>query len=191
MFNFMDKDDRYSKYKIGRFTYGDPRVIDCWTKPPDVTLQVGNFCSFASGVTIWLGGNHHTEWVSTSPLNHFLGYDQNKSTCHRFDQIGTKGKVVIGNDVWIGADVTILSGVSIGDGAVIGTKSVVSKSVPSYAVVAGNPAQVVRTRFSSPQIAALLNIAWWNWDDQKIKENIPLILSPNIQKFIDRHVFAV
>jgi len=181
-FNFMAKDPRYAKYKIGRFTYGDPRIEDCWGHA-GVTLQIGSFCSIARGVTIWLGGNHHNEWASTSPLNHFLGYDTGKSK-HRFDQTGTKGSVIIGNDVWIGAEATIFSGITIGDGAIIGGKAVVACDVPPYGIAIGNPAGVNRFRFSHDQITKLLKIQWWNWDDEKIKVNIPLILNNDINAFI-------
>lgn len=184
-FNFMDKDSRYSKYKIGRFTYGDPRVEDWWGHA-GVTLEIGSFCSIAKGVVIWLGGNHHKEWVSTSPLNHFLGYDGGKSR-HRFDQTGTNGSVIIGNDVWIGSGATIYSGVTIGDGAIIGGCAVVSKDVPPYSIAVGNPAKSDRLRFLPEQIQKLLKIQWWNWDDNKIKENIPLILNNNIDGFISKN----
>ena len=176
--SFMDKDKRCSKYKIGRHTYGTPRVEDCWNND-GVTLQIGSFCSIARDVTIWLGGNHRTEWISTSPLNYILDYGNKK-----FNQTSTKGSVIIGNDVWIGAETTILSGVVMGDGVVIGAGSVVASGIPSYCVAAGNPAKVVRKRFSDGQIQRLLEIQWWNWDDNKIKENIPSILSDNIDGFI-------
>lgn len=184
-YSFMNKNPQYAKYKIGRYTYGDPRVEDCWGHP-GVTLEIGSFCSIARGVKIWLGGNHHTEWISTSNLNDYFQYDTNRGTRSKFYQTGAKGSVIIGNDVWIGEDAIILSGVTIGDGAIIGTKSVVSKSVPPYCVAAGNPARVVRKRFTDEQIKGLLKIQWWNWSDDKIKENIPFILSSKLDEFISR-----
>ena len=182
----MNKDPRYAKYKIGRWTYGDPKIEDHWGHN-GVTLTIGSFCSIAKGVTIWLGGNHHNEWISTSPLNHFLHYDDNKHTCHRFDQTGTKGSVVIGNDVWIGAEVTIFSGVIIGDGSIIGAKSVVAKNIPPYCVAVGNPVKIVKKRFSDCVIEKLLSIRWWDWDDEKIRQNIPLILGGDINQFVKEH----
>ena len=180
-FNFMNKNPCYTKYKIGKFTYGEP-VVEDWWKHPGVTLQIGNFCSISKRVTIWLGGNHRIEWISTSPLNHFLGYENS----HKFDQISTKGSVIIENDVWIGADAVILSGVNIGDGAVIGARAVVSKSIPPYGIAVGNPAKTVKKRFTDEQINSLLKIQWWNWDDEKIKVNIPYILNNNIEEFIKK-----
>jgi len=179
----MNKNPKYAKYKIGRYTYGTPRIEDCWNHP-GVILQIGSFCSIANGVTIWLGGNHHTEWISTSNLNDYFNYDSNRSTRSKFYQTGAKGSVIIGNDVWIGSNVIILSGVTIGDGVCIGTNAVVAKSLPPYCVAVGNPAKAVRERFSEEQKNKLLEIKWWEWEDNKIKENIPLILSDKIDEFI-------
>ena len=184
-YHFMNKNPSYSKHKIGRYTYGDPR-IEGDTGNPSIILQIGSFCSIARGVSIWLGGNHHNEWVSTSVLNDYLVYDGGGSR-HRFDQISSDGSVIIGNDVWMGVDVTVLSGVKIGDGATIGMKAVVSKDVPPYCVAVGNLAKVVKKRFTDEQIQKLLDIKWWNWDDAKIKINIPMILSPNVDDFITQH----
>jgi virginiamycin A acetyltransferase len=88
--------------------------------------------------------------------------------------------------VYIGYNVTILSGVAIGDGAAIGACSVVTKDVPPYAVVAGNPARVLRYRFDEEAIENLLKIKWWDWPDEKVKENIHLICSDSIDAFIKR-----
>jgi len=178
MFNFMDKDANYSSYKIGRGSFGTPRIekwkINCGT------LEIGNFCSIARNVTIFLGGDHHTEWVTTSVVSDYLGI-------RGYPQVRTDGNVIIGNDVWIGTEAFILSGLKIGDGAVIGARAVVAKDVPPYSVVVGNPARVVKKRFSEDIINKLLKIEWWKWDDEKIKENIHLIMSPNIEEFIKRH----
>ena len=82
----------------------------------------------------------------------------------------SKGDIVIGNDVWIGYQSCILSGVTIGNGAIIGAKSVVTKDVPPYAIVAGNPAKFIRYRFPQETIDKLENLAWWDWDISVIKE---------------------
>ena len=99
----------------------------------------------------------------------------------------TKGNVIIGNDVWIGYKATIMSGVTIGDGAVIGACSVVTKDVKPYEIVAGNPAKVIRKRFSDEIIIQLLKIAWWNWPIEKIKAEIEFLCNNNIEKFIERN----
>jgi tetrahydrodipicolinate N-succinyltransferase len=92
--------------------------------------------------------------------------------------------IIIGNDVWIAADVKIKQGVKIGDGAVLATQSFVTKDVPPYAVVGGNPAKIIKYRFTEEQIKDLLEIKWWNWDDEEIKKVVPLLVSDNIDEFI-------
>jgi serine acetyltransferase len=95
-----------------------------------------------------------------------------------------KGDIIIENDVWIGAKSTIMSGVKIRNGAIVGACSVVTKDVPPYAIVAGNPAKVVKYRFTEEQIEKLLSIEWWDWDEQKIRDNAMLMWSSNIDEFI-------
>ena len=92
----------------------------------------------------------------------------------------SKGDVIIGNDVWIGADAVILSGVKIGDGAVIGNSAVITKDVPPYHIVVGNPARIVRARFSEEEIKMLQELKWWNWADDKLDSAMKYLLSNNI-----------
>lgn len=155
--------------QFGRYTYGEPRVSFQYN---GAKLRVGNFCSIAAGVEILLGGNHFYTRVSTWPW----GLEK-----HKFNNaVGkpddyTKGDVIIGSDVWIGHGVLILSGVTIGCGAVIGAQAVVTHDVPPYAIVAGNPARLIRFRFGEAERKALLDIKWWDWDDSKINEHLPLL----------------
>ena len=142
---------------------------------------VGRFSSIASGVTILLGGNHQTNWVTTYP---FMSFSEWPSAARIQGHPTTKGDVNIGNDVWIGLDAFILSGVSIGDGAVIGARATVTKDVPPYAIVAGNPARVVKYRFDQATIQKLLTIAWWNWSDVEINRAMSFLLSDYIDEFI-------
>lgn len=161
-----------------KYTHGVPELYryDNVTK-----LKIGKFCSIASGVKIMLGGNHHTEWVSTfafyQEINSFSNYNKGWTQQNR-------GDVIIGNDVWIGRDVLILSGVRIGDGAVVGAGAVVSKDIPPYSIAVGNPIKIIRCRFNENQIKALLKISWWDWSEEKINKNINLICSSNIDEFI-------
>jgi serine acetyltransferase len=97
-----------------------------------------------------------------------------------------KGDIIIENDVWIGATTTIMSGVKISNGAVVAAGSIVTKDVPPYAIVAGNPAKVVKYRFTEEQIKKLLLISWWDWDEQKIKDNAISMWSDDINGFIDK-----
>ena len=97
-----------------------------------------------------------------------------------------KGDIIVQNDVWIGAKSTIMSGIKISNGSIVGACSVVTKDVPPYAIVAGNPAKVVKYRFSEEQIDKLLSIAWWNWDEQKIRDNAMEMWGNGIDEFINK-----
>lgn len=166
---------------FGKYSYGSPKVH--WQNE-NAKLTVGNFCSIAANVNIYLGGNHRTDWVSTYPFGHI-----HQGVFNKFNgegHPGTKGGVTIGNDVWIGSDVTIMSGVTIGDGAVIANGSHVVKDVEPYTLVGGNPAKYIKHRFTKAQIEELLKIQWWYWDDAKINEFSPLLCNENIDAFIEK-----
>jgi virginiamycin A acetyltransferase len=173
-------DPAYARHDIGPWTYGRPVVLSA--RGETSALRIGRFCSIAEEVTIMLGGNHRVDWVTTYPFNVLFpearGFEGHPMS---------KGDVVIGNDVWIGTGALVLSGVIIGNGAVVGARSVVSRSVPGYAVAAGNPARVVRSRFTEEQVDQLERLAWWDWPLEKIREAWPLLLSSNIQAFLDRY----
>jgi acetyltransferase-like isoleucine patch superfamily enzyme len=163
-----------------RYSYGRPTVK--W-QSAEGQLFIGNFCSIACGVTIYLGGNHRTDWVTTYPFGHI---HNDVFSHHGIGHPSTRGNVVIGNDVWIGDDVTIMSGVIIGDGAVIAKNSHVVKNVEPYSLVGGNPARHIKYRFKPEQIKRLLEIQWWNWPDEKIQKYIPLMCSDNIDEFLNQ-----
>ena len=133
-------------------------------------LVIGKFCMIASGVKfIMNGANHLTEAVSTYPFaifgNGWEGAMDGKSYPYKAD-------TVIGNDVWIGHNATIMAGVTIGDGAIIATNSTVTRNVAPYSIVGGNPAREIRKRFDEKKIEHLLKLRWWDWDIEKITENI-------------------
>ncbi len=165
---------------MGKYSYGAPNIK--WNHP-NTKCVIGNFCSIAAGVNIYLGGNHRTDWVSTYPFGHI-----HKEKFNLFDgkgHPGSKGDVIIGNDVWIGSNVTIMSGVKIGDGAVIANNSHVVKDVEPYSITGGNPAKFIKYRFTKEQIEKLLQIKWWFWEDSKINTFSPLLCSDNIDNFIN------
>lgn len=178
--SFYTKDIfQYMPYKIGDYTYGKP-IVYSWEE--GARLEIGKFCSIANNVRILLGGNHRVDWITTYPfmvLNHDF-----PSAVGIKGHPSTNGDVQIGNDVWIGMDVIILSGVHVGNGAVIGAGSIVSKDVPAYSVVAGNPAKVVKKRFSEEIIESLEQIKWWNWSIEEINKNIKTICSGDIQQLL-------
>ena len=167
--------------QVGKHTYGHTFINIIWGNPSQI--QIGSFCSIASGCVMVLGGNHRVDWVTTYPFGHIQTNIFN--TFNGNGHPSSKGGIIVGNDVWIGMNSTILSGVNIGNGAVVGCNSVVTKDVPPYAVVAGNPARVVKYRFSEENINKLQEIAWWNWSDDKINSIIPLLCNKDINKFIE------
>jgi tetrahydrodipicolinate N-succinyltransferase len=103
----------------------------------------------------------------------------------------TKGDIVIGNDVWIGSGVKILSGVNIGDGAVVGANSLVTKDIPKYAIYGGNPAKLIRMRFSDETIKIFEEIKWWDWPLEDINKAIPILQSADVtalKKYYDENI---
>ena len=166
------------RYTIGDHTYGKPRVVS-WGE--GTSLRIGRYCSISTHVIIFLGSEHRADWVSTYPFPSLW-----KEARWIKGHPSSKGDVNIGNDVTIGYHATILSGVTIGDGAVVGACSVVATDVPSYAIVAGNPARMIRYRFDEETIEGLLKISWWNWPEEKVKENIHLICSDSIAEFMKK-----
>ncbi len=139
-------------------------------------LVIGRFCAFATGTTfIMNGANHALGGFSTYPFGIFgQGW-------HGGDpQSDLKGDTIVGNDVWTGWNTTIMPGVTIGDGAIVATRAVVTRDVPPFAVVAGNPAQVVKMRFDEKTVAALRDIAWWHWPVDRIAANLDAIRSADL-----------
>jgi acetyltransferase-like isoleucine patch superfamily enzyme len=132
-------------------------------------------------VEIFLGGNHRTDWVSTYPFPVFHEWPEARAIK---GHPGTKGDVTIGHDVWLGAGAVILSGVTIGNGAVVGCRSVVTRDVPDYAIVAGNPAVTIRMRFDPDNINRLVESAWWDWEPSKVRRNLGLLLSTDVEAFL-------
>ncbi len=142
-------------------------------------LKIGKFCAIASTAKfIMNGANHNTNSFTTFPFGAFGG-DWEVGLKNLSG--GFKGDTVIGNDVWIGYNATIMPGIHIGDGAIIATNAVVTKDVPSYAIVGGNPAKLIRYRFDEETIGILNTLKWWEWDIEKITEFIPVLTSNNTE----------
>ena len=163
--------------QVGDYTYGEPTVYS-WGE--GTHLKIGKFCSIASNVKIYLGGNHNTSFCTTYPFNALL---------KNFSDIKghplSNGDVNIGNDVWLASDSTIMSGVNIGNGAVVANKALVTKDVPPYSIVAGIPAKVIKTRFNQDKINKLLEMQWWEWPEEKIINAIIILQSNNIDQLYE------
>lgn len=143
-------------------------------------LKIGKFCAIACGARfLFTSGNHALRSLSTYTFPIFFeewGLDA-KNIREAWDN---KGDITVGNDVWIGYEAVILSGVTIGDGAIIGARAVVTKDVPPYTIVGGIPAKPIRKRFDDAVIERLEALRWWDWDEEKIRRNLPAIQSGDI-----------
>ena len=170
---FLDRVIDHPNIEVGAFTYysdlgADPAADAAarlapylYPGAPD-RLVIGRFCQIASGVRfITAGANHATRGISTFP---FPVFDPDAMTSYHPDTRDT----VIGNDVWLGHGAVVCPGARVGSGVIVGAGAVVRGEVPDYAVVAGNPAQIVRMRMEDGDIARLLALGWWDWPEDRI-----------------------
>lgn len=132
------------------------------------SLLIGRYCSLGHRLVFEIGLNHDYHQVTTYPFLDLHKSKNDENTLNHYRK-ANHNQIIIGNDVWIGCDVTILGGVRIGNGAVIGAGAVVSKDIPAYSIVVGNPARVVKYRFSHETIQKLQQIKWWNWSSTQIE----------------------
>ncbi|MGI4850951.1 MAG: CatB-related O-acetyltransferase [Janthinobacterium lividum] len=144
-------------------------------------LIIGKFCSIASGVKFMMGGTqgHNHQWIATYPLD-FLEdeFDNYESVPPKAQQ--HKGNTIIGNDVWIGFEALIMPGITVSDGAVIAAHAVVTKNVGPYEIWGGNPAHLIKKRFSESDIQKLLQIKWWDWEINVLKCHLKYLRSGNV-----------
>jgi virginiamycin A acetyltransferase len=161
---------------IGDYSYIS---INSWIS----NTKIGKFCSVGPNFLCgW--GIHPTNGLSTSPM-FYSTLKQNGITLADIDKIEERKEIIIGNDVFIGANVTILDGVTVGDGAVIGAGAIVSKDIPPYAIAVGSPIRILRYRFCTNDIDALLKIQWWNFSKEKLNDIEKLFF--NVDLFIEKY----
>jgi virginiamycin A acetyltransferase len=140
-------------------------------------LIIGRYCSIATDVRfIMNGGSHPTTWLTTYPFPIF-GHGWEAAMPEAWPN---KGDTVVGNDVWFGYSALIMPGVHIGNGAIVATAAVVTKDVPAYAIVGGNPARILRSRFDPDTIARLETLRWWDWDAAKVTRNVRAICGADV-----------
>ncbi len=144
-------------------------------------LVIGKFCMIASGVTFLMNGaNHLSGAVSAYPFAIFGG---NWAGAMAGKTYPTKGDTRVGNDVWLGYGATVMPGVRIGHGAIVGAMSVVTRDVPDYAIVGGNPARVIRMRFAEAEIEQLLALGWWDWPIEEITARVGALTGGSVGEF--------
>lgn len=151
-------------------------------------VNIGKFCSIASGSIIGGLANHPHNFISTSPVFYSNRGEVQFGFCNKNDLIDSSIKQVdIANDVWIGANVIIFPGVKVGNGAVIGAGSVVTKDVDPYTIVAGIPAKMIRKRFENQTILKLLHEQWWDWDVNFFIENPCIFATSGFDDVLDKY----
>ena len=167
----------------------DPRIsigIGTWASNTPILrphhvgnkIIIGNYCALGQNVTVFAGGNHPMQNITQFHLKLYLGiggFEDWSATCPGNEDITT-----IGNDVWLGDGSIVLSGLTIGHGAAIGARAVVTRNVPPYGVVAGNPARLTRKRFTENKIDILLNLAWWDWPREDLISSADLLFSGDV-----------
>ena len=165
--------------RLGRFTYtGQNTTIR--------GSSIGRFCSLSWNVSIG-GKDHGMERVSNSALWAFHNMDGNKPDPASFVYGKDEPACVLGSDVWVATNAVVLRGVMVGDGAVVAAGCVVIRDVDPYTVVAGVPGKVIRSRFSDEWCQDLLELKWWDWPVEVIRQNLDLIYSTKVdEKVIER-----
>lgn len=184
----LDQQVTHPNIQVGRFSYYSGyyhghSFDDCarFLLPDEGAdrLIIGSFVSIGSGAAFIMAGNqgHRHDWISTFP---FFWMPEVPEFGGALNGYLPAGDTVIGNDVWIGSEAIVMPGVTISDGAVIGTRAVVTRDVAPYTIVGGNPAAVIRTRFSDENIAQLLEMRWWDWADDLLQGAMPMLCSADI-----------
>lgn len=176
---------------VGDFTYYEDPVDstkfeeNCvrfnWPEFGD-KLIIGNFCAIANGVQFMMGSaNHRMGSATTYPFAAFGGAWEAAVPPH-LSQLPRKGDTTVDNDVWIGRESVIMPGVHIGNGAIIAAHSVVTKDVPPYAIVGGNPAKLLRMRFDDEMIALLQRLQWWNFKGEQLIKWLPILCNQDMDE---------
>lgn len=169
---------------VGAYSYGTPSLHWNEGEKQRYSLRIGAFCSIAAEVSIYVGtqGIHSLDFISTYPMGMVFGHvpGEERPAGHE----GDRG-VNIGSDVWIGRNVMIQSGVTIGHGAVIGSRAVVTSDIPPYGIAVGMPAKPIRKRFSESQIDRLLELAWWEWPEERIRRGLASFSTRDMDRALD------
>ncbi len=173
-----------ARIEVGDYTYyddpDDPLAFErdafLYGHGPE-RLVIGRYCAIASKVRFLMsGGNHADLGPSTFPFGIF-GEPWAERTMDLVMSAPSRGDTVVGHDVWLGYSALVMPGVKIGSGAVVAAGSVVAADVPAYAIVAGNPARVMRRRYEDDDVERLLRAAWWDWPVELVTEHARTIMA--------------
>lgn len=174
---FLADHPDFASLEVGAHTYGRPILLG-HDDTPETRVSIGRYCSIAHGVRFLLRVHHPLTGATTYPLEQILLGEP------AGDFARSRGPISIGHDVWIGYEALILGGVTIGNGAVIGARAVVTRDVPPYGIVAGNPATLIRRRFDAATIARLEHIRWWDWPADRVRAQARLLSRGPIDEFL-------
>jgi len=168
---------------IGKHTYFSSPPTRLEYNDVNSKVRIGHYTSVAQDVIFQAGGNHNTHFATTYPL--ITRLMPNRPPLSEMPIVDDD--IVIGSDVWICRDVKIMGPLKIGHGAILAAHSVVTKDVPPYAIVAGNPARIKKFRFDQEIIDKLLEIAWWNWSDEEVLERADDLVGLDINYFVEKY----
>lgn len=167
---YDDRKNGPEKFETNNVLYND---LQTKTK-----LVIGKFCAIGAETKFMMAPDHKLDGISTYP---FPIFNHGWENAYSIFDVPVKGDILVGSDVWFGYNCTVRGGVKIGHGAIIATNTNVVKDVPPYAIVGGNPGKVLKMRFDDKTIERLVNIAWWDWDIEKITRNLKLITSADVE----------
>ena len=169
---------KFKNITFGKHSYGDIRIEGIsWGK-----VGIGKYCSIGQNVVVFMSYDHNMNNISTYPFGHAdlpiskkIKFALPRATFHRSTQLRT----YIGNDVWIGSNTVLFSDITIGDGAVIGAYSIITKDIPPNSIAVGH-SRIVRKRFPDEDIKFLLDLKWWDFEDEMVASIAHILCSPNI-----------
>jgi virginiamycin A acetyltransferase len=168
-YSYYDDPEHATEFEIRNVThhYGPDRLI------------IGKFCAIAAGVTFVMNGaNHRMNGVSTYPFPIMGGAWGDHADL--ISDLPSRGDTVVANDVWIGGNATIMPGVHIGNGAIVSNRALVTKDVPDYSIVGGNPATLIGTRYCEDDVRELVALAWWDWPIDAVTEHVRTIADGSV-----------
>ena len=176
-FNRLSGSSMVFNSEVGRHTYFAGSVVR--------NCKIGSFCSFGYGALVGGLGVHPTNLISTHPIFYSTQKQSGKSLVKQ-SSVDESPRTIIGNDVWVGVNAIVMDGVKVGNGAIIGAGAIVTKDVPSYAIVVGAPAKIIKYRFSELEIIQLNKLAWWDLSDDVLERNLGRFNIKEIDNLVEK-----